>query len=95
MPGYADVRENPVVKKIANKHGVSSAPVALAWHVQRGTSAVPKSANEERQKENLNLPKLDEEDMKILNSLDQGKRLCDVPGEDGTIFGWTLERLGW
>ncbi|KZO97312.1 Aldo/keto reductase [Calocera viscosa TUFC12733] len=93
--GYAEVRENPEVKKIAKKHGVSSPPVTLAWHVQRGTSAVPKSANAERQKENLNLPKLDEEDMKILNSLDQGKRLCDYPGDDGTILGWTLEQLGW
>jgi len=92
--GYAQVSEHPEVVKIAAKHGVSSPQVSLAWHVQRGYTACPKSTNSERQKANLNLPTLDEEDVKILNSLDQNKHLCNY-GPPPLVSGWTYEQLGW
>jgi len=96
--GFANVRDHPEMVKIAKKHGVSSAQATLAWHVQRGTTACPKSANVERQKENINLPKLDAEDMKTIDGLDQNKRLGDFgpqTGPDILVNGWTFEQLGW
>ncbi|OBZ77030.1 Glycerol 2-dehydrogenase (NADP(+)) [Grifola frondosa] len=43
--------------------------VVLAWHLARGVSVVPKSSNLQHQKDNLDLPTLDPEDVKrILHS---------------------------
>ncbi|EZG05938.1 hypothetical protein H106_04430 [Trichophyton rubrum CBS 735.88] len=36
------------IQKIAEAHGVSSARVLIAWHVQRGTVVLPKSVTPER-----------------------------------------------
>lgn len=51
--GYAKVAADPTIVGLGNKYGVSPAQISLAWHVARGTSAVPKSANSERQIGNL------------------------------------------
>jgi glycerol 2-dehydrogenase (NADP+) len=51
--GYAQVREDPTIQSLAAKYGVSPAQISLAWHVARGTTAVPKSTNPERQRGNL------------------------------------------
>jgi len=93
--GYAQVREHPEVVKLAEKYDISPARVSLAWHLARGAAACPKSTNAERQKQNLQLPKLDEEDIKILDSLDQDKHLCAYTGPPGVVSGWTYEQLGW
>lgn len=91
--GYAPVQNRPEVKKIAEKHKTSPAQVSLAWAVSRGISILPKSTSAERQKSNLVLPKLDDEDIKTLNSLDESKHLCEYPGPK--TYGWTYEQLGW
>ncbi|KZS89726.1 reductase AKOR2 [Sistotremastrum niveocremeum HHB9708] len=94
--GYAPVREDPTVIKIADKYSVSPAQISLAWHIQRGTSAVPKSTSEERQTGNLfRLPILDEEDMKALGGLNKGIHLCDYRCPPGDVFGWSYEQMGW
>jgi len=93
--GYSQVREDPVVAGIAKKHSVSPAQVSLAWHIQRGTTAVPKSTDIEHQKANLKLPKLDETDMSDLSNIDRNTHLCNYPGPKGLVFGWTYEQLGW
>jgi len=93
--GYAPVREDPAVIKIAESHKVSPAQVSLAWHVQRGTSAIPKSSNIVHQKANLNLPTLTSQEMEALNSLDRNTHLCQTPGPKDQVFGWTYEQLGW
>jgi len=92
--GYAQVREHPEVVKIGEKHRASPAQIALAWHVQRGYTACPKSTNVERQKENINLPKLDADDMNVLNGIDENRHLCDY-GPGPLVSGWTYEQLGW
>jgi alcohol dehydrogenase (NADP+) len=45
--------EDPVITEIARSKGVSTAQVLLAWAVQRGTSAIPKSTNPARLAQNL------------------------------------------
>ncbi|KAI5207002.1 aldehyde reductase [Aureobasidium subglaciale] len=45
--------ENKAMAKIAEKHNSTSAGVALAWGMSRGTSVIPKSAHAQRIEENL------------------------------------------
>lgn len=41
------------IAQIAKKHGVTVGQVLISWLVQRGISAVPKSENEQRIKQNI------------------------------------------
>jgi diketogulonate reductase-like aldo/keto reductase len=47
--------DEPVIKKIAEKHGKSTAQVLLSWALGRETIAIPKSVTPERLKENLDV----------------------------------------
>ncbi|KAJ1451682.1 NADP-dependent oxidoreductase domain-containing protein [Pelagophyceae sp. CCMP2097] len=49
----AGVLDEPAIRAIAEMRGVSPAQVVLAWHVQRGTAAIPKTSRPERLAENL------------------------------------------
>jgi len=87
------------VKEIASRYNITPTQVVLSWAVQRGTSIVPKSENEQRLTANITLVKLSDEDM---NSLDEfhlkpgmHKSLLFYHQEDETVFGWKYEWLGW
>ncbi|RCV28119.1 hypothetical protein SETIT_5G380500v2 [Setaria italica] len=58
-PGTAwmngDVLKEPVVTSIADKLGKTPAQVALRWNIQMGHSVLPKSLNEQRIKQNLDV----------------------------------------
>ncbi|MFT4232488.1 MAG: aldo/keto reductase, partial [Leucobacter sp.] len=47
------VVEQPVLAEIAAAHGITPVQAILAWHVARGVVPLPKSADPERQRENL------------------------------------------
>ncbi|CAO2196959.1 unnamed protein product [Urochloa humidicola] len=49
------VANNPVVTSIAESLGKTPAQVALRWGIQQGQSVLPKSSNESRLKENIDL----------------------------------------
>ncbi|KAE9403765.1 reductase AKOR2 [Gymnopus androsaceus JB14] len=93
--GYDKVRSDPVIVEIAQKHNATPNQVILAWHLAREIVIVPKSASEERQKENLNLPVLSHDEVKQIDTLDHGERISAKPNPDGIILGWTVEELGW
>ncbi|KAH0422577.1 d-galacturonic acid reductase [Colletotrichum camelliae] len=57
----------PVVK-IAEKRGVSASTVLLSYHVARGSTVIAKSVTPARIKANLEIVKLDDEDMKELRA---------------------------
>ncbi|RPD59612.1 Aldo/keto reductase [Lentinus tigrinus ALCF2SS1-6] len=80
--------------EIAEKYKVSPAQIILSWHVARGVSVVRRSSNEQRQKDNFNLPKLDTEDIKRIDALDRNQRICNAANERGKVWGWTYEQLG-
>ncbi|KAJ3703341.1 hypothetical protein LUZ61_007046 [Rhynchospora tenuis] len=50
-----DILERPVVVSVAEKLGKTPAQVVLRWGIQSGHSVIPKSTNEERIKQNLDL----------------------------------------
>lgn len=70
--GKNDLFTNPILGKIASKHGVSVAQVVVAWLLHRGIVAIPKSVRGERMQENLNVfnIQLDEQDLAAITSLD-------------------------
>ncbi|XP_030549205.1 NADPH-dependent aldo-keto reductase, chloroplastic-like [Rhodamnia argentea] len=51
----SDILKNPVITTIAEKLGKTPARVALRWGLQMGHSVLPKSTNESRIKENLDV----------------------------------------
>lgn len=90
------------IKSISDKHGITIAQVLLSWGVQRGTSVIPKSVQEERLRSNFTLIKLDDEDMQAIDNLHKKpglhRQLLVSPIIDtvnGTVWGWTHEQLGW
>lgn len=73
--------EDPVIKKIAEKHGASPAQVLIKWAVTRGTAVIPKSTTREHLISNLKSSELQlqEEDMKEIANIDREFRY--VTGE--------------
>ena len=53
--GLNGMFDNPVLKRIAQRHDKSTAQVILRWNIQRGVSIIPKSIHRERMKQNLDL----------------------------------------
>ncbi|GAY49753.1 hypothetical protein CUMW_121490 [Citrus unshiu] len=51
----SDVLKHPVVNMVAEKLGKTPAQVCLRWGLQMGNSVLPKSTNEVRMKENLDV----------------------------------------
>ncbi|KAL5520079.1 hypothetical protein ACEPAG_1739 [Sanghuangporus baumii] len=99
--GHSFVANDPTIVKLAEKYRVSPAQVSLAWHVARGTVAIPKSTSKARQKANLlELPTLSKEDVDLINTLHKNIHYVANPEpteRDGhkLAMGWTYEQLGW
>lgn len=75
--------EDPVIVKIARAHGKTPAQAILRWHLQLGYAPIPKSANVERLRQNLDVFdfELTAEQMRALSGLDQGTGVdADVKG---------------
>ena len=70
-----------LIVRLANKYGKSSAQIILRWDVQKGISAIPKSANPKRIKENFDIFdfEISEEDMRAMDGLDEDFRVVDDP----------------
>src|SRR3954468_12046074 len=76
-----DLFHQPVIARIAAKHGKSPAQVVLRWHVQQGLAAVPKASHPDRLRANLDVFDfaLDPDDMTGIAGLATGRR---VDGQD-------------
>jgi len=96
------ILEEPLVKELAEKYNTKPGTILLSWIVNKpGWSAVPKSANPERLKANLQIVKLHQKDHDALTALhkEEGKlRPLVYPGnkmhQEG-VFGWSIEDMGW
>ncbi|STQ86591.1 aldo/keto reductase [Helicobacter muridarum] len=62
---------NPVLKKIGNKYNKTVAQVMLRWSLQKGFVPLPRSANPDRIRENINVFdfSLNANDMSLINKL--------------------------
>ena len=75
--GYtAELLNDEVIRRIAERHGVSSAQVILRWDLQRGIVVIPGSSNPDHIRENLDLFgfALTEEEMEEIRSLDRNEK---------------------
>ncbi|XP_022900926.1 aldo-keto reductase family 1 member A1-like [Onthophagus taurus] len=79
--------ENEAVKEMALKYKKSPAQILLRHAIDKGIGAIPKSSNENRLQENLDIFdfSLEEKDVIVLNGLDMG--------EKGSLTEW--EPWGW
>lgn len=73
----------PVLVAIADAHGVTTAQMILRWHLQRDVMPLPKSADPQRQRENLDVDgfELDAAQMTAIESLARvdGRRFSGDP----------------
>jgi 2,5-diketo-D-gluconate reductase B len=81
--GRGGLAGNKALARIAGKHGVSAAQVALAWLLgQDGVAAIPKAARDENQLANLAAldVRLDADDLAAIAALPKHERLVDPAG---------------
>ena len=73
--GLKGMFQEPVLKRLAEKHGKTPAQIILRWDIQRGVAVIPKSVHRERMEENLDIWDftLDQEDMEQIRTLDKGQ----------------------
>ena len=80
--GQGTLLENPVVAKVAAKHGRTPAQVIIRWHIDNGLVVIPKSVTPSRIEENFKVFdfRLDAEDMATFADLEKdGKRIGPDP----------------
>jgi 2,5-diketo-D-gluconate reductase A len=80
-----ELRNDPVVTKIAAQHGKSATQVVLRWHVQLGLVVIPRSSNPGRIAENIDIFdfELDESEIEAITGLDRG----DAEVADSDVVG--------
>jgi diketogulonate reductase-like aldo/keto reductase len=80
--------EDPVIVKIAQRHGINPAAVCIKWAVQRGQTPIPFSINHYRENlECVTSDALTDEEMKAIAAIDRNCRLIK-----GQVFLWKDEQ---
>lgn len=74
--GSVSCLDDPVLKKLSDKHNKSPAQIVLRWGIQRNTIVIPKSSKTKRLEENINIFEfeLSKEDMELIRSMDRKYR---------------------
>jgi methylglyoxal/glyoxal reductase len=75
------ILHDPKLLAIAEKYNKTAAQVILRWDLQMGVSAIPKSINPDRLKENLDIAgfSLSTEDVESMKTFNQELRVVDDP----------------
>ncbi|KAK7057506.1 Aldo-keto reductase [Favolaschia claudopus] len=91
--------DQSLFRHLAEKYNVTAAQIVLSWGVQRGTAVIPKSEDETRMLANISLVKLSVEDMQEISAFHvlpgMHRSLVEFHADDGSVYGWTYEWLGW
>lgn len=82
------VADDPVIGEIARAHGKTPGQVTLRWIIQQGVVAIPKTANETRAAENLDIF-----DFEL--SADETARIHALARPDGRIGDWIDPAFEW
>lgn len=77
------ILQHPILVKMAQRHHVSPAQIALRWHIQQDILLVVKTVNPDRMEQNQQLFdfSLSEEDMHELNRLNEDHRVGPDPDQ--------------
>ncbi|XP_070829631.1 glyoxal reductase-like [Chaetodon trifascialis] len=72
---------NPTIIQLAQKYGRTPAQICIRWSIQNGAITIPKSTKKERVAENCQVFgfQLEEEDMKAINKLHDGRHVSWDP----------------
>jgi 2,5-diketo-D-gluconate reductase A len=81
-----DLLQDPVLGRVAEKHGRTVAQVVLRWHLQTGNVVIPKSVTPSRIRENIDVFgfELDAADLSEIEALNSDSRL----GPDPDHMNW-------
>ena len=79
--GRGKMLDNPQLKEIADRHKKSIAQIILRWDIQNDIVTIPKSVNQNRIIENIDIFdfSLSPEDMASINALNKNERIGDDP----------------
>ena len=79
---------NELMIGLAEKYKKTIAQIILRWHLQRGVIPIPKSSNEERIKENLNIFdfELSNDDIKTIDLLNEGDNVSVSGVPENTTY---------
>lgn len=71
-----ELLHQPLIEKMAEKHHKTTAQVILRWHIQMGFVVIPGSKNVDHIRDNYAIYdfNLDEEDMRLIATLNNGQR---------------------
>ena len=72
--GQKDIFNDPILTRIAQSHGKTTAQIALKWNLQHGVAVIPRSTCEEHRTEDISLDDftLADDEMQLIDTLDQG-----------------------
>lgn len=75
--------KNSPFKIMAKKYGVSEAQVLLRWGLQKGYPVIPKSTNDYRISQNINIFsfEIDDQDMESISNMDRGAAVAWASGD--------------
>lgn len=79
--GQGNLLDHKLLKKIAVKHGKTTAQIILRWDIELGVVTIPKSVKEHRIIENANIFdfQLDADDIAAIATLNENKRFGSDP----------------
>lgn len=82
------VLSNDLIIDLSQKYKKSIVQIVLRWHMQKGVIPIPKSSNENRIKENIDIFnfEISSEDMKAIDSLDEGNDISVSKPPLNTIY---------
>jgi len=73
--GRTGILDAPEVLDVAEAHGVTPAQAVIRWHIQNGVILFPRSSQEERIRQNIDVFgfELSDDEMSAITSLDEGE----------------------
>lgn len=76
-------RENSTIKEIARHHNKTTSQIILKWHLQTGKTVIPRSANQTRIIENLDIFNfsLSDKELQAISKLDKNQRIGPDPNK--------------
>ncbi|KDN37180.1 hypothetical protein RSAG8_10312, partial [Rhizoctonia solani AG-8 WAC10335] len=79
---------------------ITPSQLVLSWAVQRGTIVIPKSSNENRLRQNLDIITLPKSIFEIVDNYHKSPGMHKTLDaytlrNPGTVGGWTYEQMGW